>query len=80
MRTRELALEGFNSKHDRSVNLQLDSLSLRIAESAPLKTHKYFRVAVPQALTGQTLVAFLQVFLFLLTFLFLEFESSFHSI
>uniref|UniRef100_A0A9J2P4E1 RGS domain-containing protein n=1 Tax=Ascaris lumbricoides TaxID=6252 RepID=A0A9J2P4E1_ASCLU len=60
MRTRELALEGFNSEHDRSVNLQLDSLSLRIAESAPLKTHKYFRVAVPQALTGQTLVAFLQ--------------------
>ncbi|VDK48217.1 unnamed protein product [Anisakis simplex] len=42
------------------VSARLDSLSLRIAESAPLKTHKYFRVAVPQALTGQTLVAFLQ--------------------
>lgn len=42
-------------------SFQLDSLSLRIAESAPFKTHKYFRVAVPQALTGQTLVAFLQV-------------------
>ncbi|VDK54533.1 unnamed protein product [Gongylonema pulchrum] len=42
------------------MKFQLDSLSLRIAESAPFKTHKYFRVAVPQALTGQTLVAFLQ--------------------
>ncbi|KAL3998442.1 Regulator of G protein signaling domain family protein [Acanthocheilonema viteae] len=39
---------------------KLDSLSIRIAQSAPLKTLKYFRVAVPQALTGQTLVAFLQ--------------------
>ncbi|VDN04757.1 unnamed protein product, partial [Thelazia callipaeda] len=38
---------------------QLDYLSLRIAESVPLKTHKYFRVAVPQAVTGQALVAFL---------------------
>ncbi|EFO21182.1 hypothetical protein LOAG_07306 [Loa loa] len=33
---------------------------MRIAQTAPLKTLKYFRVAVPQALTGQTLVAFLQ--------------------
>ncbi|MCP9257874.1 Rgs6 [Dirofilaria immitis] len=39
---------------------KLDSLSMKIAQSAPLKTLKYFRVAVPQALTGQTLVAFLQ--------------------
>jgi regulator of G-protein signaling len=35
---------------------KLDALALKIAEAAPLKTHKYFRIAVPQALTGQTLV------------------------
>ncbi|VDN52558.1 unnamed protein product [Dracunculus medinensis] len=46
--------------HNHLESYLLNSLSLRIAESAPLKTHKYFRVAVPQALTGQTLVAFLQ--------------------
>ena len=32
-------------------------LSRRLLEGAQLKTHKYFRVAVPQALTGQSLVA-----------------------
>lgn len=32
---------------------------LRLTDVAPLKTHKYFRVAVPQALTGQTLVQIL---------------------
>uniref|UniRef100_A0A0K0FY43 G protein signaling regulator EAT-16 (projected from Caenorhabditis elegans ortholog eat-16) n=1 Tax=Strongyloides venezuelensis TaxID=75913 RepID=A0A0K0FY43_STRVS len=38
---------------------KLNLLSLRISESAPLKTHKYFRIAVPQAMTGQTLVQLL---------------------
>ncbi|EPB76154.1 domain found in Dishevelled, Egl-10, and Pleckstrin [Ancylostoma ceylanicum] len=36
---------------------QLDTLSRRLQESVQLRTHKYFRVAVPQALTGQSLVA-----------------------
>ncbi|KIH62351.1 domain found in Dishevelled, Egl-10, and Pleckstrin, partial [Ancylostoma duodenale] len=35
----------------------LDTLSRRLQESVQLRTHKYFRVAVPQALTGQSLVA-----------------------
>uniref|UniRef100_A0A7E4VDL5 RGS domain-containing protein n=1 Tax=Panagrellus redivivus TaxID=6233 RepID=A0A7E4VDL5_PANRE len=39
---------------------KLDALALKIAEAAPLKTHKYFRIAVPQALTGQTLVQLIQ--------------------
>ncbi|KAI6178249.1 Regulator of G-protein signaling 7 [Aphelenchoides besseyi] len=39
---------------------KLDHLLCRLAEVAPLKTHKYFRVAVPQALTGQMLVQLLQ--------------------
>ncbi|KAK0425067.1 hypothetical protein QR680_009012 [Steinernema hermaphroditum] len=39
---------------------KLDALSLRLAEMAPLRTHKYFRVACPQALTGQALVLSLQ--------------------
>uniref|UniRef100_A0AC35TPS6 RGS domain-containing protein n=1 Tax=Rhabditophanes sp. KR3021 TaxID=114890 RepID=A0AC35TPS6_9BILA len=38
---------------------KLDDLSLTILRTAPLKTHKYFRIAVPQALTGQTLVQLL---------------------
>lgn len=38
---------------------KLDLLSLRISEAAPLKTHKYFRIAVPQAMTGQALVQLL---------------------
>ncbi|VDL81953.1 unnamed protein product [Nippostrongylus brasiliensis] len=37
--------------------LDLDTLSRRLQESVQLRTHKYFRVAVPQALTGQSLVA-----------------------
>jgi hypothetical protein len=40
--------------------IQLDKLVLRLSEVAPLKSHKYFRVTVPQALTGQTLVQLLQ--------------------
>ncbi|CAJ0574070.1 unnamed protein product, partial [Mesorhabditis spiculigera] len=36
---------------------QLDALCGRLLESAQLRTHKYFRVAVPHALTGQSLVA-----------------------
>ncbi|PIO66145.1 regulator of G protein signaling domain protein [Teladorsagia circumcincta] len=36
---------------------RLDTLSRRLQESVQLRTHKYFRVAVPQALTGQSLVA-----------------------
>ncbi|WKX91582.1 hypothetical protein Q1695_009982 [Nippostrongylus brasiliensis] len=36
---------------------KLDTLSRRLQESVQLRTHKYFRVAVPQALTGQSLVA-----------------------
>ncbi|KAE9419725.1 hypothetical protein Angca_005824, partial [Angiostrongylus cantonensis] len=36
---------------------KLDILSRRLQESVQLRTHKYFRVAVPQALTGQSLVA-----------------------
>ncbi|CAI4229932.1 unnamed protein product [Auanema sp. JU1783] len=38
---------------------KLDVLSRRLLEGAELKTHKYFRVAVPQALTGTSLVALL---------------------
>ena len=40
-------------------------MSTKIAEAAPLKTHKYFRIAVPQALTGQNLVLLLQEILHL---------------
>ncbi|KAJ1349088.1 hypothetical protein KIN20_004537 [Parelaphostrongylus tenuis] len=36
---------------------KLDILTRRLQESVQLRTHKYFRVAVPQALTGQSLVA-----------------------
>ncbi|CAJ0944115.1 unnamed protein product, partial [Mesorhabditis belari] len=36
---------------------KLDTLCHRLLDSAQLRTHKYFRVAVPQALTGQSLVA-----------------------
>ena len=34
----------------------MDTVLLRILNSAHLKTHKYFRVSVPQAITGQVLV------------------------
>jgi hypothetical protein len=34
----------------------MDTILLRILSSAHLKTHKYFRVSVPQAITGQVLV------------------------
>uniref|UniRef100_A0A914CKA0 Regulator of G-protein signaling 7 n=2 Tax=Acrobeloides nanus TaxID=290746 RepID=A0A914CKA0_9BILA len=44
---------------------KLDAVSTKIAEAAPLKTHKYFRIAVPQALTGQNLVLLLQEILHL---------------
>ncbi|CAD6197853.1 unnamed protein product [Caenorhabditis auriculariae] len=36
---------------------KLDVLAKRLLEGAQLKTHKYFRIAVPHALTGQSLVA-----------------------
>ncbi|KAL7080108.1 hypothetical protein ACQ4LE_000330 [Meloidogyne hapla] len=35
---------------------KMDTVLLRILNSAHLKTHKYFRVSVPQAITGQVLV------------------------
>ncbi|KAF7639162.1 hypothetical protein Mgra_00001395 [Meloidogyne graminicola] len=35
---------------------KMDAILLRILNSAHLKTHKYFRVSVPQAITGQVLV------------------------
>ena len=34
----------------------MDTVLLRILNSAHLKTHKYFRISVPQAITGQVLV------------------------
>lgn len=33
---------------------------LQLKTAAPLKSHKYFRINVPQALTGQNLVQLLQ--------------------
>lgn len=45
---------------DSIFSFQLDKLILKLSEAAPLKSHKYFRVTVPQALTGQTLVQLLQ--------------------
>ncbi|KAH7728465.1 Protein EAT-16 b [Aphelenchoides avenae] len=44
---------------------KLTALSVRLSEAAPLKTHKYFRIAVPQAMTGTTLVQILQELLHL---------------
>lgn len=38
---------------------KLDQLSTRIASGAQLRTHKYFRIAVPQALSGQSVVQLL---------------------
>ncbi|KAL3102132.1 hypothetical protein niasHS_003541 [Heterodera schachtii] len=39
---------------------KLDFVLVRIVQSAQLRTHKYFRVAVPQAITGQALVQHIQ--------------------
>jgi regulator of G-protein signaling len=44
---------------------KLNELSVKLSEAAPLKTHKYFRVAVPQAITGQSLVQLLHELLHL---------------
>uniref|UniRef100_A0A915E830 DEP domain-containing protein n=1 Tax=Ditylenchus dipsaci TaxID=166011 RepID=A0A915E830_9BILA len=39
---------------------KLDEVALKLVDSAQFKTHKYFRVAVPQAITGQSLVQVIQ--------------------
>ncbi|KAI1731646.1 regulator of G protein signaling domain-containing protein [Ditylenchus destructor] len=39
---------------------KLDEVALKLMDSAHFKTHKYFRVSVPQAITGQNLVQIIQ--------------------